>query len=333
MHQSDIPINNFFESYQTTKRGAHMEIKQLKSFVTVAKTSSFSKTAHILNFAQSSISDQIHSLEEELNCKLFERLGRNISLTKEGEQLLEYANKILVLSSKAKQVLNNSSTPTGTLTIATAETLGVYFLPNLITKYCKLYPDVEIKLIVGKCEEFTQWIRSNKADVAFTYDHFSKDKDLLCKNLTQEPLVIVSAPILYPQNQKHVDLFDLNGKNFVITQKECSYRLMFEELLLSIGATPNSVLELESVEAIKRYVISGFGITFLPRIAVEDELKSGVLIEWNYKGFGYQSTSQILFHKDKWLSPAFKALLKLSCEVFVDSDLDSSQINHLTYGT
>ncbi|MBC2582294.1 LysR family transcriptional regulator [Clostridium sp. DJ247] len=67
-----------------------MEFKHLKSFVVVAETLSFSRTAEILNFAQSSISDQIRFLENELGCKLFERLGKNIYLTKEGNKLLSY---------------------------------------------------------------------------------------------------------------------------------------------------------------------------------------------------------------------------------------------------
>ena len=70
-----------------------MELKQLKTFVVVAENMSFSKAAKILNFAQSSISDQIKLLENDLNCQLFERLGRKIYLTHNGEKLLSYAKK------------------------------------------------------------------------------------------------------------------------------------------------------------------------------------------------------------------------------------------------
>lgn len=97
-----------------------MEFKQLKTFVVVAKTLSFSKTAEILNFAQYSISDQIRVLENELGCKLFERLGRNICLTNEGNKLLSYAEKILNLCDEAKQSVAGILNPRGTLNIATA---------------------------------------------------------------------------------------------------------------------------------------------------------------------------------------------------------------------
>ena len=122
-----------------------MEIKQLKTFTMVAKTLSFSKTAEILNFAQSSISDQITTLESELHCKLFERLGRKSTLTNEGECLLNYAEKILILCEEAKQDISGNLRPKGNLRIAIAETLCVFRLPELFQQFSKTHPDVDLK--------------------------------------------------------------------------------------------------------------------------------------------------------------------------------------------
>jgi len=302
-----------------------MEIKQLNTFKTVATNLSFSKTAQALNFAQSSISDQIRSLEEELNCKLFERLGRSISLTSEGEFLLEYTIKILELATEAKQTLNHSMSPTGTLTIATAETLGIYLLPRLFTEYSRRYPDVDLKIVVGKCEDFPDWIKTNKVDISYTFDSEIKNADMNIMQLLNEPLVVVSNPNNYPRKNK-ITLKDLEGMNMVLTQLECSYRSMFENMLDHSNIKPGMILNLESIEAIKQYILNGFGITFLPLMAVKDELNNGTLKQWRYKGFTPFTKAEIMLHKNKWISPAVKALLNLTHEMIFDPLIENNSV-------
>lgn len=293
-----------------------MEFKQLKSFMMVAKTLSFSKTAEILNFAQSSISEQIRSLEDEFDCKLFERLGRSISLTEQGEKLLFYAEKILSLYDEAKQNVSGELTPAGTLTIATAETLCVFRLPDLFKEYCNSYPNVEVKLKIGNCEDFPDMIRKNKIDIGFVLDNERVYPDIVSKTLLQEPLVIVSSSTDSLAQRDVVDMAEFEGKNLVLTQRGCSYRASFEEFLSSVHVTPNSIFELESIEAIKQYVISGFGISFLPRIAVKKEIESGQLVEIKYNGPKFYSSAQVIYHKDKWISPALQAILDMVDERF-----------------
>jgi len=100
-----------------------MELRQLKAFVTAAKVGSFTQAAELLDYAQSSISAQISSLENEMGKKIFERLGRKVVLTKEGERLLAYAEEILRLSSEAKEALASTSSPNGSLVIGAYELL------------------------------------------------------------------------------------------------------------------------------------------------------------------------------------------------------------------
>ncbi|WP_347489806.1 LysR family transcriptional regulator [Desulfoscipio sp. XC116] len=88
-----------------------MEIRQLKAFVAVAKLYSFTRAAELLDYAQSSITAQVGSLEDELSTKLFERLGRQVALTKDGEKLLPYVKQILKLTSEAKELVSGSAVP------------------------------------------------------------------------------------------------------------------------------------------------------------------------------------------------------------------------------
>lgn len=288
-----------------------MELKQLKSFIVAAETLSFSKTAEILNFAQSSISDQIRSLEEEFGCKLFERLGRNICLTEQGNKLLPYAEKILSLHDEAKDSIIGGKIPTGSLTIATAETLCVFRLPDLFKEYCSLYPDVNVRLKIGNCEDFPDMIRKNKIDIGFVLDNERVYPDIISRTLFHEPLIVVASNT-EPLTQKDVvEMDEFEGKNLVLTQRGCSYRASFEEFLSSVDVAPSSIFELESIEAIKQYAASGFGIAFLPRIAVEKEIENGQLVEIKYNGPKFYTSAQVIYHKDKWISPALQAILDM----------------------
>ncbi|MGM9532462.1 LysR family transcriptional regulator [Intestinibacter sp.] len=291
-----------------------MELKQLKTFVVVAETLSFSKTADLLNFAQSSISEQIKLLENDLNCKLFERLGRKIFLTNEGEKLLSYAEKILNLCEDAKHDLSGSPAPSGTLNIAMAETLCVYKLPEFLKKYCNSYPEVELELKIGNCEDFPDMIRKNKIDIAFILGNNVSYPDIISKILYREPLVLICSNSDDLSKERKINLSKLSEKKLILTHRECSYRIDFENYLSDIGVSPKSILSLESIEAIKQYAISGFGVSFLPRIAVKKEIENGQLVEINYDGPEFFTYAQVIYHKDKWISPALKALLNMSLE-------------------
>ena len=291
-----------------------MEFKLLKSFVTVAHTESFSKSAEILNYAQSSISEQIKKLESQLGTILFERLGNHIRLTKDGEILLSYAEKILSLCDEAVANLSSSSPQIirGELRIAITETLCFYSLPELLRDYHKLYPNVDIKIKMGNCYDFPSWIRKNIIDIAFVLDDKINDQDIASEILFNEPLVLVVSKHHGLATKKTIIPHSLKNENLILTQKGSKYRSLFESYLMDIGIFPNSLLEFESTEAIKHFVINGLGISFLPRSTVEKELLNGDLHEISLQNKSFTIPAQVLYHNNKWISPALQALLNLT---------------------
>lgn len=112
-----------------------MDFRQLTTFVTIAKLQSFSLAAQDLDYAQSTITTQIQLLEKELGVKLFERLGHRITLTSKGSRLLPFAEQILKLTSEAKDAMEDSGLPRGTLTVGAVESLCVMRLPKLLKAY------------------------------------------------------------------------------------------------------------------------------------------------------------------------------------------------------
>ena len=114
-----------------------MDTKQLKTFRTLAKNLSFSKTAEELNFAQSTISAQIRSLENELRLNLFDRLGKKVILTQEGRSVLEYANRFMTIEEEFIENLKTKDIISGELNVYAPNTICVYLLPAILNKFRK----------------------------------------------------------------------------------------------------------------------------------------------------------------------------------------------------
>ncbi|MCC5464897.1 LysR family transcriptional regulator [Pelosinus baikalensis] len=293
-----------------------MEFRQLQAFCTVANTLSFTRAANILGYAQSSITTQIQQLEQELNAKLFERLGKSIVLTSEGECFLMYAKQILHLSMAAKEAVTGSATPKGSITIGAPESFCVHRLPLLLQEYRKRYPEVKIALKTGTCSDFAYWLRTHTIDIAFFLQQESHHPELITHTLFRDPMVI-AAGADHPLIQKGtITPSDLHGETLILSENGCSYRVVLESILAATGAYPASILEFSSVSAMKQCAISGLGITLLPMIAVSTEITSSQLVNLNWVGPDFNIYAQVGYHKDKWLSPALSAFFNLAIEIF-----------------
>jgi len=171
-----------------------MEFRQLKTFIVTARHLSITKAANELGYAQSSVSGHIQMLEEELATMLFERLGRRIKLTKDGEHLRVYAEQILKLSDEAKDGVASAVTPKGALTIGTPESLCVHRLPELFQEFRERYPKVEINFLLSSSHDLRIQLRKNTIDLAFFLARPYTDSDLISQVLFEEPMAVVAAP-------------------------------------------------------------------------------------------------------------------------------------------
>lgn len=289
-----------------------MDFRQLNTFLTIGKLQSFTAAANELGYAQSTITTQIKTLEEELGVKLFDRIGKNISLTHEGRKLLPYAKQMIKLSSDIKNVVFHEEKPSGTLTIGAAESLCVIRLPEILKEYRRLYPDVEVSLKFGSCADFRHFLKDSIIDVAFSLGRKIESEDFISEIEIDEPMLLLAYPGHHLIGKESVFPKDIEDEPLILTETGCSYRAAFENILSEYNVKSNLVLETGSVQAIKQFTMSGLGITLLPKVSVEDEVKSGKLIPLNWKGPDFGVISQVIYHKDKWISPALSAFLKLA---------------------
>ena len=287
-----------------------MELRQLLIFCTAAQTLNFTKAGLKLGYAQSNITSQIHQLEDELQIKLFDRLGRGIQLTTAGKSFLQNAEKILQLCNRAKEELS-PEVYRGTISIGAAETLCVYRLPKILAQYRKQYPLVAIQVQTESCENLFKLIKNNDIDVALVITDKVNSPDMIVQTLHEETMTMVASPLHPLACQKNLKPHDVSSECLILTLPGCGYRPLILSIFKEYDVKPGSTMNLSSVGAIKECTICGLGIAILPKIAVKDELKRGKLIELDWTGPPFPVKTQLIYHHEKWLTSAMNAFLEL----------------------
>ncbi len=288
-----------------------MEIRQLNTFAVIAKMGSFTQAAETLGYAQSSVTTQIQLLESELGTKLFERIGKSITLTTDGTRLLSYAQKILKLSEEAKSIIGNTDVPKGTLTIGAPESLCVMRLPGIFKEFHQRCPGVELIVKLDTSTKFKNMLRENIIDVAVLIGCGNQDDDFVVDLQFPEPMLLLVSSGHPFSSRENIGLKDIADQSLILTENGCPYRSAFENILAEERIRPRSVLETGSIQAIKQLTADGLGISLLPRIAVENEISQGSLVNLDWTGPDLGMMTQVVYHKDKWISPAMRIFLNL----------------------
>lgn len=301
-----------------------MELRQLATFRMVATTLSFTRAAAALNYVQSSVTAQIQALEEELGVPLFNRIGRRVTLTDAGRSLLGYAERMLDLADEARTVVSASDEPTGVLTIAAPETLCTYRLPAVLRQFQTRFPRVKLILRPNPVGDLARDLAGSDMDAAFLIGELLPSGRLQVESLVREPLTLVAAPEHPLARASRVRPADLCAEQVLLTENGCSYRSAFERTLAAAGVTITSTLEFSSVEAIKQCVMAGMGISVLPAVTVATELAQGRLAALRWSERNFSMVTQMIWHKDRWLSPALNAFLEVTRAVLhADANADA----------
>jgi len=292
-----------------------VEIRQLRTFQTVAKFLSFNRAAYELHYAQSSISAQIQGLEEELGVQLFDRLGRRVLLTEAGMRLLQYAEKILDLAEETPSGVAGAGELRGSLTVKVPETLSVHRLPPVITRFRSMYPKVRLRFVSCTHDGLQKDLRKGITDLAFLLAESIRASDLEVEALGIEPLVLVAHPGHPLAGHREIRARDLNGETIPLSTVDCSYRRGLELILGEEKVRYEAALEYNSVEAVKRCVMSGVGITVLPEISAAEEISRGLLKVLPWADGGLEVAALMIWYKERWVSPTLAAFMEVTREV------------------
>jgi DNA-binding transcriptional LysR family regulator len=292
-----------------------MEIRHLRTFLTVAGLLSFNKAAERLNYAQSSVSAQIQVLEEELGVQLFDRMGRYILLTEPGERLIQYAEKIIDLADETCAEIGGEKEPRGSLIIRIPQSLGTYRLTPVLKEFHERFPTVGLHLTPCAHESVRKDLQKGGIDLAFLLTEFSFSADVEVEALGFESIFLVASPTHRLAKKKRVRTRDLQGETVLLSNVDCSYRRQFERIMQEQEVSPGSTPIFHSVEALKRCIIEGMGVTVLPEMAVSDEIAKGALVPLRWEEGPFEVAVLMIWNKGRWLSPTLGAFMETARRV------------------
>lgn len=197
-----------------------MEFRQLKTFRVVADNLSFTKTAEQLFMAQSSVSAQIRSLEEELNLKLFDRIGRRVLITDAGQKLYEYARRIEEMTDEIRSEVSGAKDVRGSLTIRIPETLATVYMPEVVDRFHEDNPQVKLNFINCSDLQLREELNSGRIDLAFLMTDSIHFREVNVRMLKAENLILISGPTHPLSKQKKVMPNDLNGQTALLPRTD-----------------------------------------------------------------------------------------------------------------
>ena len=285
-----------------------MDLQRLQTFRTVATLMNFNQAAEVLHYSQSTVSAQIKTLENEIGILLFKRIGKSVRLTEAGAKMLVYADKILAIKEEAVAEVTGRNMVTGLLTLRMPQTVATHYLPHILCDYQPRFPGVRLDITSCALHTLEHELRIGIVDLAFLFADTIGAKNLECELLRVEPLAIVTHPSHPLATKKSVDFKDLEGQVLLLPKSDCGYRMGFEQELVTEKVTPATLIEMNSIEAIKQTIIAGIGVTIIPEIAIRSDVAKGKIVKVCWKD-DLETGVLMIHYKDKWRSPAVEAFM------------------------
>lgn len=288
-----------------------MEFRNIATFLRVAATRNFSKAAEQLGYTQSTVTIQMQQLEKELGTQLFERIGKQVNLTQQGEAFIFHAIEIMRVTNTAKTFASVDDVPTGSLRIGSVESLCTAILPELLLQFHRICPQVETIIRTATTEELIDLIKCNDIDLFFTLDQKVYGSEWVRAVQQEADIVFVTSSSHSFTDGEKIDLQTIIKEPFILTEKGGSYRYELERLLTAQEMEIRPVLEIGNTETIIHLLEEGMGVSFLPLFSVEKAIQQGTLSRIQTNIPTIQMCSQLIYHKNKWVTPQMQSFITI----------------------
>ena len=286
-----------------------MELRNLHSFQQVAEKNSFTAAAEALGYSQSTVSFQIRQLEEELGCRLFERINHSISLTQEGLELLDYAQRMLRLTQEVKETLKPSDRIEGYVHIVTPDSICEAMMMSNYADFYAKYPKIRLKFSTADTGDMFRMLDRNEADIIHTLDsHVYSPEYIIAKEERAEMHFVTSVHSPFAE-KKGLSIRDLLDEKFILTEKGIGYRRALDKALEKQSVRLTPVLEIGRTDIIVATLEKGIGISFLPELATRKAVQEGRLCYLDVTDLEVEVWKQLIYHRSKWISGSLRAFI------------------------
>jgi DNA-binding transcriptional LysR family regulator len=289
-----------------------MDVRDLQVFLSVSKHLNYTRAGEEINLSQPSVSVRIRQLENELRVKLFEQLGKKVVLTDAGQLLVPYANRVIAAVDDAHHAIDElQGLERGSLRIGASTTPGMYLVPQVVARFKRSHPKIDIHLRIKDTRDVEDGVLSNEFDFGFVGGHLAAAEVSAHAWLTDELLLVVS-PDHRLGKKKTVRKQDLEGESFIVRESGSATRATIVAQLQQANFELDAVIEMENPESIKKAVQSGLGIAFISKFAIATELRAKTLTAIRVRDLTINRELKIVHRKDKHLSRAAVAFIEMA---------------------
>lgn len=277
---------------------APIDSDQLAAFAAVARERGFSRAARRLGRTQSAVSQAVARLEEDLGARLFLRQGRTTELTPAGRLLLDRAHRVLDEMDRAREGLQSlAELREGSLVVGTSDTLAYYLLPPAIAAFRARYPGVELRLDNRPSPATAERVAERAVDLGVVTLPLPSELRIggrpAAERVRAEPLApheeVAICPPGHPlARRRRAPLEVVAAHPLLLLDRSTGARSLLDAELARLGAAPAVVMEMSSVEVLKKLVELGLGVSIVPALAVEREVAAGTLAAVRLAGLSAQ---------------------------------------------
>lgn len=288
-----------------------MNPHHLRTFLAVLRHRNYTRAAEEIFLSQPAVSRQVRQLEEDLGVRLFEQIGKSLHLTDAGKTLAVEAEKLLgAMERTAEAVRSHRSAERGYVRIGASTTPGFYLLPDILGRFHRRFPKVDLHYTVENSLRIEQKIVRNELDVGFVGAHLSSE-DLELKPLLEDEIVCFTAPSHRLAKVRHIAPSSLEEEMWVIREKGSATRRIFEDWLSSRKGVIRKAIELGCPETCKALVRAGIGISFMSVHGLRSEIRTKRLVRIPVTGMSLKRPIFLARHSEKRNSPAMENFLQI----------------------
>jgi len=288
-----------------------MDLDALRSFTTLAKLCNLSRTAEALHLSPAAIHKQLKNLEQTFRTRLYEKIGRRLQLTAAGQMLLPYATDLLKrYEDMLSMVELEAGRKRGTVRLGTGPGLAVAILPDLLTKFRRANPGVEVVVETGSTAFLIGELTEATLDVAIMVSHDPPEQKAVRVAASWVfPIVLVTGAAEVPRRCSLRDLADIP---FTLFREGSQVQRAIDNYFAEMNFRPRVTMRFDNAEAIKVILKVSPSISMLPRWAVEKEIRNGSLRMVQQKERTLQSRIIIVVRRAGYLPPAAATLVALA---------------------
>ncbi len=293
-----------------------MDIRALRAFVAVAETESFTRAGRRLKVTQSAVSQQVRSLEQSLGTPLFTRQSRNIALTQAGDVLLPYARQIIAKVEEATAVVSDfEAAGRGRIAIGAGGEICQHVLPDILGEFTSRFGKIEVRVVSGFTEQTLKHTLEGSVDIGFLLLPVTNSA-LVVEELPRDELVAIAPPGHDWEGLERVRAKDIVGQPFVAYARASGTFRIVERFLLEAGVFPSLAMEIGDLEAVKKMVEAGLGVSVVAGFAVREEVAAGRLLARQLSPGGLYRSWGIVRRSAEAMPQSQRAFVSVCKELF-----------------